>query len=83
MANNLLDQLANVDVPPPPPPAEFDRQLHERVNRTLLVVQLIDFAVRALPWAVLHFANALRGLVSFTLTGHYQLDRRTRQRKKM
>jgi hypothetical protein len=81
MANNLLDQLANVDVPPPP--VEFDRQLHERVNRTLLVVQLIDFAVRALPWALLHFASALRGLVSLTLTGHYELDRRTRQRKKM
>ena len=70
MASNLLDQLAELEVPPPP--AHFDTQLHERVNRSLLISQLIDLVVGATPWALLHFGRALVGLVIFTLTGRYE-----------
>ena len=38
MADNFLERLGELEVPPPP--AEFDAQLHERVNESLLGVQL-------------------------------------------
>ena len=67
---NLLEQLADLEVPPPP--AQFDRQLHERVNRSLFVWQLVDLVVSGLPWAMLHFSRALVGLIAFTVTGQYE-----------
>ena len=69
---NLLEQLADLEVPPPPPSAQFDRQLHQRVNRSLFVWQLVDLVVSGLPWAMLHFSRALVGLIAFTITGQYE-----------
>jgi hypothetical protein len=69
---NLLEQLADLEVPPAPPAAQFDRQLHERVNRSLFVWQLVDLVVSGLPWAMLHFSRALVGLIVFTVTGQYE-----------
>lgn len=69
---NLLEQLAELEVPPPPPSAQFDRQLHERVNRSLFVWQLVDLVVSGLPWAMLHFSRAVVGLIAFTVTGQYE-----------
>jgi hypothetical protein len=70
MANDFLERLADADVPPPP--AEFDGQLHLRVNRSLLVVHLVDLICGAFPWAVLELGRALGGCVRFTLTGNYE-----------
>ena len=67
---DLLEQLADLEVPPPP--AQFDAQLHERVNRSLVIWQLTDLVIGGLPWACLHFGRALVGLISYTLTGRYQ-----------
>jgi len=69
MAPNLLEQLAELEVPPPPP--QFDAQLHENVNRALLATQIVDLFVSALPWALLQFGQAFLGFVSFTVTGKY------------
>ena len=69
---NLLEQLADLEVPPPPPSAQFDRQLHERVNRSLFIWQMVDLVVSGLPWAMLHFSRALVGLIAFTVTGQYE-----------
>ena len=79
MAMNLFDRLADLEVPPPPP--QFDKQLHERVNRSLVVSQMVDLAVRGLPWAMLHFARAFVGFVAFTLTGRYETPNRRDQRR--
>ncbi len=76
MTNDFLDQLADFDVPPPP--AEFGRQLHVRVNRSLVVVQLIEFACGALPAALWGLGRALGGWARFTLTGKYELNKRNR-----
>ena len=75
---NLLEQLAELEVPPPP--AKFDAQLHDRVNRTLLREQLVDLFVRGLPWAALHFLRAVLGALSYTLTGRYEPVEKNKRR---
>lgn len=74
MGSDFLEQLADVEVPPPP--ENFDRQLHQRVNRSLLAVQLTDLVCGALPWAVWHMCRALGGLVTLTVTGKFRDDRK-------
>ena len=74
MASDFFDQLAATDVPPPPP--EFDRQLHERVNRSLLLVQLTDLALGAVPWAMWHMTRALLGFMKLTITGKFQAKKK-------
>ena len=72
MAQDIFEQLADWDVPPPP--AQFDQQVHQRVNKTLLLVHLVDLAVRGMPWAMLHFGRAVVGLLLLTLRGHFVPD---------
>ncbi len=71
MANDssLLDQLAETEVPIPPD--DFEQQLHRRLNDWLLIVHVGDMVAGAFPYAVKHFARAVAGLVSMTLTGKY------------
>jgi hypothetical protein len=71
---DLLEQLADYDVPPVP--TQFDAELHERVNRGLLAAQAAEWVFKALPYTVLHLAGAVWGLVLFTLTGRYGHERR-------
>jgi hypothetical protein len=75
---NLLDQLADWEVPPPP--VAFDDQLHERVNRSLVTSQLVDLFLGGLPWALLHFGRALTGLIAFTVTGRYETKEKNHRR---
>ena len=77
MSNDFLDQLAALEAPEPPP--EFDRKLHQRVNRALLIQQLLGLAVGVPPWAVLHFFRAPAGGGDFSLTGRFTI--RTAGRK--
>ena len=77
MASNLFDRLAELEVPPPP--AQFDTQLHEKVNRSLVSSHLVDLFLRGFPWALGHFAKAFVGLLEFTVTGRY--DASTNKRK--
>ena len=43
---DFLEQLADGEVREPPP--DFDRRLHLRVNRTLVVQHVIDFFIGAI-----------------------------------
>lgn len=67
MATDFFEQLANQAIPPVP--ESFDRQLNERVNRALLWQQIIDFATRAVPYAIGQFGLAVWGAVCITLAG--------------
>ena len=69
MASNLFESLAQAPVPPPP--AELDSLVHTRLNKRLLIGQLLDLGMRGLPGAMLQFSQALLGLVTFTLSGSY------------
>jgi len=80
MATDLFEQLGDLEVPPAPEAEQFDRQLHARVNRSLVAGQLTDMAVGGLPWAAMHFTRALVGLCALTLTGRYDNKPTNRRR---
>jgi hypothetical protein len=67
MVEDLLERLAEADVPPPP--RELDRKVHERVNRALFAAQMADLALRGTVWALVQFARPLAHLAVLTLTG--------------
>lgn len=78
MTPDLLEQLAEMEVPPTP--AHFDDQLHDKVNRWLVATQLIDLAFSGLPWALGHFGRAFVGLIIFTVTGRYDSKSKNQRR---
>jgi len=70
---DIFDKLAELDVPPPP--ANFNTEVHDRVNKSLLALHFADLLLCGLPWAMLHFAKAVVGLIVMTLTGKDYDDR--------
>jgi len=73
MATDLLEQLAEAGIPPVP--EALDREVHQRLNYTLLFLHGLDFVLRAAPFAVLHFGRVLLGLIRYTLTSKYESPR--------
>ena len=73
MANNLLDQLNEGEVPPPP--EQLRQDVHQRVNQWLLAAQTAELVLRAFSYAALQFAVAVMGLMNFTVVGKYELNR--------
>ncbi len=69
MSSDFLDQLATLEAPQPPP--EFDRQLHQRLNRALLTQHLLGLAAGCLPWVLGCFLRGLLGAVIFSITGRF------------
>ena len=80
MATDLFEQLGDLEVPPPPAAEQFDRQLHDRVNRSLVAGQIVDLGARGMPLAMWHFSRALVGLFALTLTGRYDTKPKNRRR---
>jgi hypothetical protein len=70
MQTDFLEQLAKIEVRQPPP--EFDRQLHQRVNRTLLAQHLLGLVVGSIPWAVAQFLRCVLGALAFSVTGRFE-----------
>lgn len=69
MATNLLDQLAESQVPPPP--EKFDEGLHDRLNEALTTSHLVTFVLRSVPYVLGHLLPAVGFLVQFTFTGEF------------
>jgi hypothetical protein len=78
MTDDILEQLAALEVEAPP--AEFDRRLHDRVNRCLLWQQLLDLVLGALPWALLNFVRSVAGFTAFTATGRFADERKDKKK---
>ncbi len=76
MATDLLEQLGKAEIPPVP--EALDRQVHQRLNYVLLVLHVLDFMLRAVPFAVLHLGRGLLGLVRYTLTSRFESRRDSR-----
>ncbi|HTQ40842.1 MAG TPA: hypothetical protein VMJ32_17620 [Pirellulales bacterium] len=69
MPTDLLEQLAELPVPPAPPTKAFDRAIHRRINSRLIVGQICDFLFRGFGFAIVHFVKAALGVVQLTVTG--------------
>ncbi len=69
MARDIFEQLADWQVPPPP--EKLDDQVHERVNRQLVILHMVDLALRGLPWAMWHFGRAMLAALVLTVTGKW------------
>lgn len=80
MATDLFDRLAELEVPPQPDTETFDRQLHERVNRWLVIGQVVDLVFGGIPWALAHFLRSLVVFATFTATGRY--DNKTNRKRR-
>jgi hypothetical protein len=70
MASDLFEQLAELPVPPVPP--TFDRAVHERINKRLVVGQFLDIATRGFAFALVHFARAVAELFKVSVTGKFE-----------
>lgn len=71
--DDLLERLTQLKVPPAP--KSLKRDVHHRLNRTLLVQQLVELALHGVLYASGHMLRGLLGLVAYTLTGKYPVDR--------
>ena len=69
---NLLEQMSEIRVPPLP--EDFDRSVHQRLNKRLLLEHLADLLFRGLPTAVAHFAQPWVGLLVYSLVGRFELE---------
>jgi hypothetical protein len=78
MSFDLFEQLAERDIPPVP--ADFDRQVHTRLNDSLLGVHLTEFVFQVVPYAFWHFSQATIGLFVLTLSGGFPHDRSDRSK---
>jgi hypothetical protein len=78
MKFDIFEQLAERDVPPVP--GDFDRHVHQRVNDSLFGVHMTEFVFQVIPYAILHFGQALFGLVALTLSGGFPQDRGDRSK---
>jgi hypothetical protein len=64
-----FDELGNTEVPPPPP--HLARQVHERLNRALLLLHFADLFLRALPWVAVRLIQPVTACARYTLTGRF------------
>lgn len=70
MPRDVLQELA--EAPVPPLPATFNRALHERLNRRLLVGQMLDLGLHGMVFTLAHFARALVGFFTLTVSGKFE-----------
>jgi hypothetical protein len=73
MSDDLFEQLATNDVPPPPETLHGD--VHRRLNRVLLLMQVTEFLFQTMLYALMHFARGVLGLIVFTFSGRFVVDR--------
>ena len=71
-----FEQLADVEVPPLP--TDFDRAFHQRLNHSLVALQMLDLLVRGLPYAFGQFGRAVLGLIVYSFTGHFVQEKKRR-----
>ena len=76
MAPDFLQHLADAEVPPVP--STFGEQLHERMNRGLLAMQVVEFLTLVFPAAMFELGRGLAALARFTLSGKYELNEKKR-----
>lgn len=76
MSVDLFEQLADQKVPPVP--ENFNRRVHQRLNKTLVVLHVAELMLRVLPYCALLFGRAVVGMISYTASGRYPEERSSR-----
>jgi hypothetical protein len=66
-----LEQLANVTVPPVPDTATLRTGVRRKLNPRLLALHVVEFAIGATAWAIVHMAAALAAALRYTVTGRW------------
>lgn len=69
MDDHVLEQLRDAEVPPVPD--RLIEGIHNRVNRTLLVGHLFEFASQGLVHCMFHMTMAMWGALVVTVTGRF------------
>lgn len=72
---DVLDRLADVAVPPVPAQRSFTAGVRRKLNPRLLAVHVVEFAMGAMGWAVIHMAAALVAAMQYTVTGAWPKGR--------
>jgi hypothetical protein len=70
MASDILEQLAEAEVPPAPVD-KLEQGFNERLNNRLVVQHLLDFVFRGLPFAAWHMTRGMLAVVYFTIAGRF------------
>lgn len=66
---DLLESLAEVDVPPVPAAPEFSAGVRAKLHPRLLVAHVAGFALQVLPWAAVQFLTVVLAALQFSVTG--------------
>jgi hypothetical protein len=66
---DLLEQLADVSVPPVPASRTFTDGVRRKLHPRLLALHVAEFALGALCWGARHMLVALFAAVVYTVTG--------------
>lgn len=66
---DLLESLAEVDVPPVPAAPGFSAGVRRKLHPRLLAAHVAGFALQALPWAAVQFVAVVLAAVRFSVTG--------------
>lgn len=72
---DLLERLADVEVPPVPEVREFTAGVRQKLHPRLLALHVAEFACGATAWAVRHMLVALFAAVLFTVSGSWPRSR--------
>jgi hypothetical protein len=70
MASDIFEQLAETKVPPVPIDA-LERGFNDRLNHRITVQQVLDLALRGLPYAALHMTRGMLAVLHYTLFGRF------------
>ena len=69
MTDDLLERLAEAEVPPAP--ARLTRDVHDSVNRNLLIAHLVDLGLNGMVHACGAFSKAVIHLIVLTTSGKF------------
>ena len=70
MATDILEQLADTEVPPAPV-EKLQKGFADRLNSRLLVQQLLDLMIRGVPYAAWHMTRGMIGVLYYTIAGRF------------
>jgi hypothetical protein len=66
---DMLEQLAAATVPPVPAAPTFTAGVRRKLHPRLLTLHVLEFAVGAMAWSLMHLFTALAAAAHYTLTG--------------